>query len=861
MKSSYYRPPAVSAWLLGKMLLYSVRNAALGDLEEQYHMMAEEKGKFQAGLWYRCQAAILLPAFIVDSIYWSIVMLKSYLKSAFRNILRNKLTSSINIVGLSAAIACAVFVFVFIDFMYYQNTFHENAESIFMVESRFETEEGAKLYGYAPVPLGPAIAVEIPQVKSVVRYSYGTPVFRYRDMEFEELVNFVDEDFLHIFTFPLRYGEKDVLREKDAIVLSAELADKYFGDSDPVGEQISMTFNNKNTRIFTVKGVAEELPNNASFNVSALIPYENRRDLMEVDLDDWTVFAAATFIQLDRPEDITAVEQHIQQYVQTYNNIEPDRRILGFHGDPLTDIALNAWNVENSISAGGHPAGRVVIAILGLLILASACFNYVNTAVAAAARRLKEVGIRKVVGSSKANLVAQFIFENLLFCFIALIGGILLCDLVFIPGLNEMIGQTILKIDYIGNPRLWIFLPALLVLTAIGAGSYPAFYVSSLQPVNIFRKKQRIRKGAGLMRFSLTFQFMLSFLTVFTGVAFLQNVRYQWNIDRGFSCENIIAVHMNGKQHYSVFRDAVRGNPDILEISGTVHHIGLDDYSETKIRIGPEEQNIGKFDVGPSFTEMIGLKLKDGRFFSSDISTDIDRAVIVNEKLAAVYNVSIGSLIRIDDGTFTVVGVVEDFHYKHYTEPIEPVVIRPVPESEYRYMSVKAAEGTEKQVGAFLKETWAGLFPDIPFRNMYLSDRIEDYQRQNTNDMKALLITAFIALTISCMELLGLVSLTCSRREKEISIRKVLGASVANIIRLVNREFTLSFLIAVVIMAPLSLYLINSFLDVLYEYYAIPGLSSVAATLGVLILTAVITIGGHVYRAVHVNPVEQLRNE
>jgi len=373
---------------------------------------------------------------------------------------------------------------------------HKNAERIFLANYLLEIEGKRQTWGDSPLPLGPALQADFPQIEYAVRIADGSATLRYGDQIFDERIRFVDADFLHVFTFPLQRGFGNPLSDKNAVMLGKEVAEKYFGDENPVGKQIAITFKDGRREAFVVKGVAAKFDKRTSFDFEVLLHYDKQFEANLIPLErqnDWRVMTRATFIQLRDPAAIGVVAAQMERYVKAQNAANIDRPIAAFTFDPLLNIAFNAHRVRQSISGASTPAERVLLLVLGALILALACFNFMNIALAAAGARLNEIGIRKVIGGVKRQLVIQFLSENLLVTFLALAVAIALAEIFFVPAFNALFSNVLeLEFEPWSNARLGVFFLATVIVVGIGAGAYPAFYISAFQPVAILRGKQKL---------------------------------------------------------------------------------------------------------------------------------------------------------------------------------------------------------------------------------------------------------------------------------------------------------------------------------------------------------------------------------
>ena len=794
-------------------------------------------------------------------------MLKSYFKLALRHLVKNRLASVINIAGLSIAIACAIVVFLFLDWQYSHEAFHENKESIYLLNKVMNREGHEEIWGTTPAPLGPALQADYPQVMAAVRILGEEVIAKYEDNVFEEDIQFVDKEFLDIFTFPLKFGDKaTALQDKNNIVMSEPFAKKYFGNENPVGKQLTLIFESgsqeKYKESFFVSGVAKEFPDNASLGFTILIPMEKKLELGVNDLNDWSKSVNATFIQLTAPEHMEGIQ--FDNYIQLQNATDPDFPIKTFMPVPLTEMSNMAHRVQYSISGGSHPAGRVALTVIVACLLGLACFNYMNIAIVSATRRLKEIGLRKVVGGLRIQLIKQFIGENMILCLISMILGIGLAEFMLVPGFNEYIGREYfsIKIDFLSNLGLWLFLLGLLLLTGVGAGAYPAMYISSFQPVNIFREKLRLGGRNRFTKTLLAIQFLFSFITVSAGIVFMQNGEYQKNRDWGYNQEQTIAVPVDGNTTYLLFHDEIAQNPNILGTAGTRHHVGRATPLVAFEYVGQKYQT-RLFDVGYDYLQTLGLRLWEGRFFERERATDIKEAIVINETFARKmqWDAPLQKQIVYDSTVYTVVGVVEDFHYYSFFDSIEPVMIRLTEADHFNYLAVKIKAGSVAQTADYLESTWKKLNPETPYAGFYQDEVLAFFFREIKGITQLTSFTAIIALLISCMGLFGLISLNITKRMKEFSIRKVLGASLLHVTKLVNKDFIVLMMIAIGIAAPLSFYLLNMMLSSVFQYHIDLGITPFLLTAVCLLLTASLTVSSLIYKVARMNPVTGLRDE
>jgi len=798
-------------------------------------------------------------------------LINSYIKLAFRNLIRNKLTSFINVIGLSIAIGCCIFTFLVFNRHFTLDAFHENAEKIFIVENIISTDGEEQIWGNSPVALGPALQKDFPQIDRFVRMNKQWVTVRLGDNYFNECIQFVDEGFLEMFTFPLKYGDKHSLSNQNAVIIDEKTALRYFGDVNPIGERLTFIFNKKQKESFIVQGVTDELPQTASFGFNFLVNYKKQFNLKLIDQNNWEQLTSATFIQLSDPASIHTVAAGMNRYVEIQNAADFNRPIHKFVFEPLLKMGRNSYNVRDSICGISLTPNHMIPMVVGtLFLLLLACFNYMNIGVVVAVRRVKEIGMRKVMGSTRFQLVYQFIGEHILLCLIALLLGIIFTETIFLPIFETTFGDffNLSIIDFISNLNLWLFLIGLLLITGVGAGAYPAFFISSFQPMHIFRGGQTIKGKRIFTRILLTLQFIFSFYACVSGIVFIQNSIYQNNLDWGYNQDHIIVIPIESK-YYTAYRNTIVQHPDIISTAGTQLHIGKSHSQVLVSNIAAETMEVTKkyaaihFDVGLDYVETMGLRLKNGRSFNRALKTDQDQAVIVNEIFVnqmGWQNV-IDKKISIENKNYDVIGVVEDFHYQVFTEKIEPVLFRIAPENMFNYLTIKVKAEKEQQISKFLQEIWPQLIPETPYIGFFQDEIFRLYLQMM--DMISIISTtgSAIFLLITCMGLFGLISLTISKRMKEISIRKVLGASVYNIIQFINKDFIILLLFASMIALPASYLMLTHILDALIEYNCSVGPLALIFGFICVITTALLTVSSLVYKAAISNPIDNLRFE
>ncbi|MCG8605821.1 ABC transporter permease [bacterium] len=551
-RGQIYNPPRIAASILG-WLLKDDWATPLGDYQEYYNELAAEDGVMKARWWYRWQVVRLLPDRVFEKIYWSRVMLKNYFVLGFRNLLKNRIASFINLTGLSVAVGCCIAVFLFLRVLYTFDDFHENRQDIYLVGHTVERFDKIQTWGNSPLPLASALAADFPQIKRAVRFMQQGATVRAKGVGFRETVSFADAGFFDMLTFPLKKGQPNALEDPTAVIISAEMAEKYFREEDPLGAELIFTFSNGAEEPLVVRGVAEDFPSNASLKFDFLVGYDKLLSAGVTSLEDWGAFTDATLIQVPQPRDLELIAGQLEGYVSRQNDANKSWQIREFFFDSVANPAWDAWEIERRAMRAPEPWTILVFGLIALLMIAVSCFNYINIALGAAARRLKEIGIRKTAGAIKKQLIIQFLTENLVLCFCAMIVGLLFAQSVVVPLFNNLFVEQI-PLNFMDNIGFWIFLVGLLAFTGLISGAYPAFYISSFQPVTILRGEQKLTAKKGLTRVLIGVQFMLAIITISISAFFFSIDGYLAEIDWGYTADRTLVVPVSNSEQYGILR-------------------------------------------------------------------------------------------------------------------------------------------------------------------------------------------------------------------------------------------------------------------------------------------------------------------
>lgn len=791
---------------------------------------------------------------------------RSYIKTGFRNLKRQKLASFINVFGLATTIAISLVVYVLVERQFSLDSFHTDGERIFAVQSRIDWNGPEETWGRTPLLLGPSLVTDVPQVQEMTRVHRRRASVRFGDNVFNETLTLADPSYLEIFRFPLDQGRKEALEGRQNIILSQASATKYFNGQDPMGKELKVIIEDK-SYLFTVAGVAAEFPETASFSFSFLLPFQNATDMSDLDLQAWRNIkdeSVFTFIKLDDALSSNPVSTRLESYAAVVNNINEDWPIRKFQLSPLPSLARNSQYVRESYASGSTPEILLLFTIISILLLTSACFNYINIAVAMARKRLSEIAIRKVVGGQRSQLISQFLTENFILCLVATILGALLGIYVLLPGINVLFSGSGYSIDLLENPTILSFLLILFVSLSLISGAYPALYISSFKPVAILKGKENVSGKNRLSRVFLGSQFFLTFIAIVSGFLFTGLNDSQEAQDWGYQPDDLLVVPVKNAEQFQTMRQLANQSPGIQASAGSGSKIGLSS-GQAAIKMLEEKLTVRSFNVGPDYINTLGLQVLEGRGFDANLASDQENAMLVNEQFLKQIEAGTSPFdldIEIGEQSYRIVGVVNDFHFDDFFSPITPAIFRLVPESSYNYITLKSTPGGLKDTEALVKAEWAASFPDVPY-NGSPQQAVFDNFFNSSDALKSIMnFVAMVAVILSAMGLFGLVSLIILKKIKEYSIRKVLGAKGGQIIYLVSRQFILLMAIALLLAVPLSYF----GYDFLFQQIFPGTLDAVSAgpfliSIGILLAVIFITISSHIIQLLRMNPVKNLRLE
>jgi cell division protein FtsX len=618
---------------------------------------------------------------------------------------------------------------------------------------------------------------------------------------------------------------------------------------------------------FEVGAVYKLPPINSSFNNGAFLLFDNYYD-MDADAQkgaNWQ-YRVNTFVMIPEAGRISVVEEQLKPLAENNNKVREDFVMTGFKLDPLPGMASRDEysNRQGTWTRDATPLAAVVgCAVMGVFILLIACFNLTNTSIAMSSRRLKEIGIRKVMGSMRKQLIMQFIGETMFVCFVALLIGMLLADFFLIPSFNALWPDMKLEADYFGKPDFLIVMIVVLLFTSLIAGAYPAFYISKFQPTAILKGSLKFGGTSWFTRTLLGMQFAISLIAIVCSLAFIDNAKFQRDFDMGYDRNGAMYTWVGSEDEYNALRNVMVQNPDVLSIAGSQHQVMSSSYNDP-IKHQEKEIEVDILHVGPEYVPTMGLTLLEGRNFVKDSETDRKESVIITNKVATLFGLDnpIGKeIIWMDTVKLYVVGVVKDVYNRGLWRELEPMMFRYSPPADYRHLVLSAAPGKLTAVNKYMEDHWKQVFPNRKFASRYMDDEMKDANEVNVNIVKMFVFLGIVALMLSVTGLFTLVSLNIIKKMKEIGVRKVLGASIGNISRVINAEFIVILLASCVVGGWAGAFMAEMLMGSIWDFFKQTTALTMVISSVIMLLASALSVSFKTYSTARMNPVKTLRDE
>lgn len=838
-----------------------------GDMEEIFYENVAQFSVGKAKWIYAWEMIKLLRPNLVKDLKFiqrlnQYSMFRNYFKVSFRGLKKNPVNSFINVFGLAVAIGLCVFAYAFAQWTYSTDQFHNNKHTVYLA-TFFANRDGVdQQYGTSPRPLGEHLRQDFAQVKRVCRVEDRNVVIKYNDQVFHERVRYVDPEFLDMFTFPLKWGTASSLLDVNSIILSETMSIKYFGDKNPIGQTIQMIYGKDQSKVFKISGVAQEFPVAHTIGFNFLINFENLRTTDPgYNFHDWNAFVNATFIQVDNPSDLKSIKSKMEKYKSLQNNVvKEDWAISSFSFEPLATLHMQSEYIKDDISRSSKDNYITILFMLAiaLLMLALACVNYINIAIATAAKRLKEIGVRKSIGATRKIVIVQFLTENMVLTSFALIIGVALGYFFFIPGFEALWHFSMGF--HLTDVNLWIYLPVVLLITSVASGIYPALYISRFQVVTIFKGSVKFGHRNLLTKIFLGFQLVFACVFITMSVMFSQNTDYMSKRSWGYNQEDALYAMVPDQASFEKLSAIMAQHPDVLSVSGSTLHIGRN-HKSTVLHFPDRNYEVDQLSVDARYFETMGFHLMEGRVFNDFEGSD-RHAVVINETLARNFGgTAIGQAFHIDTVHYEVIGVLKEFHSYTFSQTVRPLIFKVAEKEEYRFLTLRARSGSEIGVYKALQSGWSELFPEIPFEGGLQQDIWGFYYQEIGIYKLVWIIFAMLAITLAMLGLYGLVRLNVEGRTKEFSIRKILGAGLKNISTSVINQYLLLFIVALCIGAPLGHWLGTWLIEFSNEYHMPITFSGAAIAVIITALVLLMTVFTQIWKVIQSNPVNGLKVE
>jgi len=794
-------------------------------------------------------------------------MFKNYFNIALRNLMRHRIFSIINISGLAVGMAACFLIYQYVSFETSYDNFHSKADRIYRVVTDIKTPSETDAVGITTAPIAIYAKKDFPEVEDAVRFSRDEILVRKDDVRFQEKNTvFADSSLFNVFDFTLLQGDKaTALKEPASVILSQTAAKKYFGSTNPIGQQLQLTGGAVNAK---VTGIMQDIPVNSQIKADMFVSMSSFQKIYGRPTSDseWTNHQFYTYLLLRPHTDAKALAAKLPAFMERNNGAEAKRLQMQDYLslEPLRGVYLRS---KRDGFVSGSITNVYIFSVIALFILVIAGINFVNLTTARSAERAKEVGVRKVAGAGRWQLAKQFIGESVIISLIAFALSVVLCALL-LPLFNQLAGKEISSSIFNQPARLFILF-LLSVFVGVVAGIYPSLILSSYKPASVLKGRFSTGNKGILLRKSLVvFQFTISVVLIAGTIIVYRQLGYLRSQDTGFNKDQVMVINTNYDRNNRVFKESLRSVPGVVStsFSTSVPSSGYTSaYSEMQNKSGEvQKTNLDLFIVDFDFINQYQLKLVAGRGFSADFPSDSTKAMVINESAAKLlgYNKpaeAVGRDYSQWGSKGQIIGVLKDFNYKSLQDNIRPLVMR-IEKWNNRLLSVKIsatnAGATIKQV----EKKWNEAIPNRPFDFYFLDDFL--YQQYKAEDKFGDLFFNFaiLAIFISCLGLLGLASYSTIQRNKEIGVRKVLGASVAGIVQLLSKDFLKLVIIAIVIATPVAWFAMNKWL----QTFAYKTTISIWIFLAAGILAIFVAIGivsFQAFKAAVMNPVKSLRSE
>jgi putative ABC transport system permease protein len=872
-----YNSPVIARKLLDLMSVYHEKHSIFEDFEETFSEIQKSKGSFKARHWYWSNTLKSVAVYLRLIVSWRVTMLINHLKIVFRNFIKNKLFSFINVLGLAIGLSTCMIISLWVLRELSYDRFHEKAHRIYRIERELFRDN---FYQRWPITGGlykQALIDDLPEIENATRFWRREFAIKDHKNDIHRQETFaVDNSVFEIFDFNLEEGDKkNALSDPMTVVLTRENAWRYFGTGDAVGKSLTFEWEGKPVD-FKVTGILEEVPKNSHIHFDMLV---SMASVPEEEFAEWRSNYLYTYILISANTSRSELEEKLKGFVT--QRLEPHygdllmlnkdmniHEVLKLYLFPIVDIHLYPsvnWEVE----AGGSISSVYIFSSIAVLILIIACLNFVNLSTARANKRAKEVSLRKTVGADKSQLRGQFIQESVLLAFVSL-GFAFVLSSLFIEAYNGIFAEN-LSLFVLVQPKNLLVLVGATLFVGVLAGLYPAFYLTRFEPAEVIKgslrtgsRKSAFRRNMVVVQFSISIFLIIGLFTVY------KQMRYIQTRSLGFDKENVVILPVRSDQiaqNYDSFRNEMKNNPQIVSVSASSEVPADSHYSNSNYRRLDSEEPVMLylFFCDYDYMETYRMEILAGRAFSRDFSTDTVGTLVLNESAAQRFGwtpeEAVGKKLEgpYSKGPAQVVGVVKNFNYNSLRREVEPLTLLLDPEY-IRAISVRIMPGDLERTLSFIQEKWKNTFPGEQFEFSFLDYRINQLYTSEKKMQKIFVIFSALSILVACLGLLGLVSFTSEVRTKEIGIRKVLGASTGSVVVLLSKEFIKWIVLANIIAWPLAWFMMNKWLQN-FAYRANIGWIVFVLAGFVTIFIATFTFIFQTFKTACADPVDSLRYE
>ncbi|MFC1564708.1 ABC transporter permease [candidate division KSB1 bacterium] len=856
--------PRIARWLLARFRNKKEHESLLGDFDEIYQFISDKNGLFKARSWYWLQVFKALPHFISTSLYWRFAMLKNYFKIAFRNVLKHKGYSFINIAGLTVGITCFTIISMYVSFETSYDSYHKDADNIYRVAADIQgTNMSGNKRSFACIsaPASPFIKENFSQVENSARFTVerNMPVKSNINEFYEDYVVFADQELFEILDIPVLHGDlQDLISRPGTVIITERTAEKYFQETDPLGKVLTIQ-----SIDYEITGVIENAPRNSHLKYDIIASIISYRDLFPQSWNSWQKTVYYTYVKVVSYIDVGELEREINEILKSRQGLLGDN--WTYFLQSVKDIHLHS-NLLREVEPQGNVINLIVFSVIGILVLLIACVNFVNLVTAKSSSRAKEIGLRKVVGAKRKQLIMQFLGESFLLSFIAVAAALCLICLL-LPSVSEITGVEF-QVRDLWNKVILLTLAGCTVFISFGGGSFPAFIFSGYEPVSTIKGISKSEKTDSLLiKYLVVFQFALSVTLIISTVVVYFQLNFMRKTNPGFDKDHkIIVASRTTRDNYESVKNEFLKHHSINGVTASLTVPGRKPWATaitTQVRGRQATLNVNEISVDPDFIPDFNFEIIAGSAFTNDMVSNV---CIVNE--AAVEAMELRSpneaidMEIIMSGRLRVVGVMKDFYnagFKNNIEPLMLILAGQIPRP-LDYLTFSVAPENLPETIDFIENKWQELNLGSVFKYSFLDEDIRMIYRTEEQMGKIISIFTFLGIIIASLGLFGLSLSSVEKRIKEIGIRKVLGASIQSIISLLILDFAKWVILGTVLAFPLAYFVMNFWLQNFAYRIDIGWFPFIVSAL-ISIALSIITISYNVIKSAIANPVDSLKYE